>query len=295
MFGDAFPQVVRALDCCAQSSDSGRLLPLPTAGNFAEENTMSHPGAEASAAKAPKAPATSVVRGIIDERCESNASVGYKAPATNVVQGNIDEYRVLSAGVAYAEPTTRREGIYTVECQSPRSPEHRATSPTKQREVIHTVEPEPKNRAIAPTTQRGGIYTVEPEPKNRAIAPTTQRGGIYTVQCQSPTSTEHQTRVAQPEYTSCTAESQSLKPQEPRARLTHAADDTDAESTVMMPLILSQEAPNYAMSRTQAKYLTGTGDSFHDAGQYADITQVKRAVHKEQAMAHKLSIKNARE
>ena len=106
MFGDAFPQVVRALDCCAQSSDSGRLLPLPTAGNFAEENTMSHPGAEASAAKAPKAPATSVVRGIIDERCESNASVGYKAPATNVVQGNIDEYRVLSAGVAYAEPTT---------------------------------------------------------------------------------------------------------------------------------------------------------------------------------------------
>ncbi len=109
MFGDAFPQVVRALDCCAQSSDSGRLLPLPTAGNFAEENTMSHPGAEASAAKAPKAPATSVVRGIIDERCESNARVGYKAPATNVVQGNIDEYRVLSAGVAYAEPTTRRE------------------------------------------------------------------------------------------------------------------------------------------------------------------------------------------
>ena len=207
---------------------------------------MSHPGAEASAAKAPKAPATSVVRGIIDERCESNASVGYKAPATNVVQGNIDEYRVLSAGVAYAEPTTRREGI----------------------------------------------YTVEQEPEHRAIAPTTQRGGIYTVQCQSPTSTEHQTRVAQPEYTSCTAESQSLKPQEPRARLTHAADDTDAESTVMMPLILSQEAPNYAMSRTQAKYLTGTGDSFHDAGQYADITHVKRAVHKEQAMAHKLSIKN---
>ena len=234
MFGNAFPQVVRALDCCAQSSDSGRLLPLPTAGNFAEENTMSHPGAEASAAKAPKAPATSVVRGIIDERCESNASVGYKAPATNVVQGNIDEYRVLSAGVAYAEPTTRREGI----------------------------------------------YTVEQEPEHRAIAPTTQRGGIYTVQCQSPTSTEHQTRVAQPEYTSCTAESQSLKPQEPRARLTHAADDTDAESTVMMPLILSQEAPNYAMSRTQAKYLTGTGDSFHDAGQYADITHVKRAVHK---------------
>ena len=271
MFGDAFPQVVRALDCCAQSSDSGCLLPLPTAGNFAEENTMSHPGAEASAAKAPKAPATSVVRGIIDERCESNASVGYKAPATNVVQGNIDEYRVLSAGVAYAEPTTRREGIYTVECQSPRSPEHRATSPTKQREVIHTVEPEPEHRAIAPTTQRGGIYTV---------------------QCQSPTSTEHQTRVAQPEYTSCTAESQSIKPQEPRARLTHAADDTDAESTVMMPLILSQEAPNYAMSRTQAKYLTGTGDSFHDAGQYTDITHVKRAVHKEQAMAHKLSIKN---
>ena len=156
MFGDAFPQVVRALDCCAQSSDSGRLLPLPTAGNFAEENTMSHPGAEASAAKAPKAPATSVVRGIIDERCESNASVGYKAPATNVVQGNIDEYRVLSAGVAYAEPTTRREGIYTVERQSPRSPEHRATSPTKQREVIHTVEQEPSIELLHPQRSVGG-------------------------------------------------------------------------------------------------------------------------------------------
>jgi len=48
---------------------------------------MSHPGAEASAAKAQKAPATSVVRGIIDE---SNTSVGHKAPATNVVQGTID-------------------------------------------------------------------------------------------------------------------------------------------------------------------------------------------------------------
>ena len=251
MFGDVFPQVVRALDCCAQSSDSGRLLPPPTAGNFAEENTMSHPGAEASAAKAPKAPATSVVRGIIDERCESNASVGQKAPATTVVQGTINEYRVLNASVAYAAPTTQREGIYTVECQSPRSPAHRATSPTTQREVIYTVECQSRKL-----------------PAHRATVPTTQREGIYTVECQSPELPEH------------------------RARLAHAADGTNAESTVLIPLTLAQEAPNYATSMTQAKYLTGTGNSFHDAGKHADSTNAERAVHKVQMLSHKVSSEN---